>query len=374
MAENIFELPEQKRTLKNRFGAALGGLGAGMAGFGREYLADLETKKQDDEKKRLTAMVKDAKQAYDFINRGDVNNAQALIQDRVQMINRLGGDPSDTARIGAMIESGNIGLAKQELESFLRPFMPTEAIKASELTDSGQRVTFDPLSGRATAEDVSGFRAAPPRGPTVAIMPSETDFEEEARRGSVTGRLERIDEVLSGSANVIRTAEDINQVVRLLNSGDMNRAEQFLFDKYGTAAANVLNLGAGPEAASALISQLAPQMRPAGSGATSDFEARQYINAVPSAIQSPEGRELTALVFEAKADIEKQRLALEARYLDKEITTSQYISENRKLDSQSIFAQPEIRSRIRRIAPELLEQTPSRIQLTPTNPAITPAE
>lgn len=161
MAENIFQLPEQKRTLKSRFGAALGGLGAGMAGFGQEYLENLQTKREDEEKKRLTAMVKDAKQAYDFINRGDVNNAMSLIQDRVKMIGELGGDPSDTARIGAMLESGRIAEAQNELRGFLRPFMPTEAIKASELTPTGQRVTFDPLTQTTTAEDVAGFRAEP---------------------------------------------------------------------------------------------------------------------------------------------------------------------------------------------------------------------
>jgi hypothetical protein len=77
------------------------------------------------------------------------------------MIGKLGGDPSDTARIGAMIASGSTEEAKNELRGFLRPFMPTEAIKASELTPTGQRVTFDPLTGQATAEDVSGFRAKP---------------------------------------------------------------------------------------------------------------------------------------------------------------------------------------------------------------------
>ena len=106
-------------------------------------------------------MVKDAKQTYDFLNRGDVNNAMSLIQDRVQMIGELGGDPSDTARIGSMLQSGRIAEAQNELRGFLRPFMPTEAIKASELTDSGQRVTRDPLTGQVSAEDVSGFRAKP---------------------------------------------------------------------------------------------------------------------------------------------------------------------------------------------------------------------
>lgn len=374
MADELFEMPSARTSKLGRVAAALGGFGAGVQGRGPEYLAGLQERRAEEEKKRLAAMVKDAKQAYDFLNRGDVNNAMSLIQDRVQMIGKLGGDPSDTARIGAMIASGSTEEAKNELRGFLRPFMPTEAIKASELTDSGQRVIRDPITGQVSAEDVTGFRAAPPKGPTVAIMQPETDFDEEARRGSVTGRLERIGKQLEGSANMINLADNVKQLARLYDSADMNKAEQFLFDKYGSAAANVLSLGAGAEAAGAMRSMLAPQMRPEGSGATSDFEAKQYLNTLPSAIQSPEGRALTALVFDAAANIERRRLELEDKYLNKEISVSQYLRQSRDLDTQSIYDDPEIRAIARRLFPELLEQTPSRIQLTPTNPAITSVE
>lgn len=370
MANELFGTPTQEPSRLSKIAAALGGFGAGVQGKGQEYLTGLQERRAEEEKKRLTAMVKDAKTTYDYLNKGDVNNAMSLIQDRVQMIGELGGDPSDTARIGAMLESGRIAEAQNELRGFLRPFMPTEAIKASELTDSGQRVSFDPLTGQASAEDVSGFRAAPPKGPTVAIMPSETDFDEEARRGSVTGRLERIGTQLEGSANMINLADNVKQLARLYDSADMNKAEQFLFDQYGSAAANVLSLGAGAEAAGAMRSMLAPQMRPEGSGATSDFEAKQYLNTLPSAIQSPEGRALTTLVFDAAANIERKRLELEDKYLNKEISVSQYLRQSRDLDTQSIYDDPEIRARAKRLFPELLDKTPSRIQLTPINPAI----
>ena len=161
MAEStLFQSPPQQQSKLQKFGEMLGGFGAGVQGRGQEYLADLQERRAEEEKKRLSAMVKDAKQVYDFINRGDVNNAEALIQDRVQMINRLGGDPSDTARIGSMLQSGNIGLAKQELETFLRPFMPTETVKAADVVD-GQRVVIDPLTGETRAEPILGFQAAP---------------------------------------------------------------------------------------------------------------------------------------------------------------------------------------------------------------------
>lgn len=161
MAQELFGTPTTEPSMISKIGGVLGGFGAGVQGKGQAYLADLQTRKEDEEKKRLAAMVKDAKQTYDFLNRGDVNNAMSLIQDRVQMIGKLGGDPSDTARIGAMLESGRIAEAQNELRGFLRPFIPTAPIKASELTPTGQRVTFDPLTQTTTAEDVAGFRAEP---------------------------------------------------------------------------------------------------------------------------------------------------------------------------------------------------------------------
>jgi len=170
MAEsNLFQAAPQQSKMQ-KFGEMLGGFGAGVQGRGAEYITAVQERRAEEEKKRLAAMVKDAKQAYDFLNRGDVNNAMSLIQDRVQMINKLGGDPSDTARIGAMIASGSTEEAKNELETFLRPFMPTEVIKANEITDSGQIMKRNPLTGEITAEDVAGFRRSATEPSTVQAL------------------------------------------------------------------------------------------------------------------------------------------------------------------------------------------------------------
>lgn len=43
---------------------------------------------------------------------------------------------------------------------------------------------------------------------------------------------------------------------------------------------------------SSLISRMAPNLRPPGSGATSDFDLQQYINSLPQISQTPEGRRM----------------------------------------------------------------------------------
>lgn len=372
MANELFGTPTQERSTLSRIGAALGGFGAGVQGKGQAYLADLQTRKEDEEKKRLTAMVKDAKQTYDFLNRGDVNNAMSLIQDRVQMIGELGGDPSDTARIGSMLESGRIAEAQNELRGFLRPFMPTEAIKASELTDSGQRVSFDPLTQTTQATDVSGFRAAPPKGPTVAIMPPENDFMTDIRRESIQGQMSQINKELEESPRIIRTSNDIGQLVTLLGKSNLNRAEQLVVDRYGLTGVNLLNLGPETEAAQSLISRLAPQMRPAGSGATSDFEARLYISSLPSVLQSQQGRELTKLVFEDYAGIERQKLNARSDFNSGKIEYPEYLNRITELNSKSLFDDQAKRRQIEAIVPNFFNEVQSKIQLRPINPAITP--
>ena len=372
MANELFGTPTQERSTLSRIGAALGGFGAGVQGKGQAYLADLQTRKEDEEKKRLTAMVKDAKQTYDFLNRGDVNNAMSLIQDRVQMIGELGGDPSDTARIGSMLQSGRIAEAQNELRGFLRPFMPTEAIKASELTDSGQRVSFDPLTQTTQATDVSGFRAAPPKGPTVAIMPPENDFMTDIRRESIQGQMSQINKELEESPRIIRTSNDIGQLVTLLGKSNLNRAEQLVVDRYGLTGVNLLNLGPETEAAQSLISRLAPQMRPAGSGATSDFEARLYISSLPSVLQSQQGRELTKLVFEDYAGIERQKLNARSDFNSGKIEYPEYLNRITELNSKSLFDDQAKRRQIEAIVPNFFNEVQSKIQLRPINPAITP--
>jgi hypothetical protein len=56
------------------------------------------------------------------------------------------------------------------------------------------------------------------------------------------------------------------------------------------------------DVANSIRSRLAPTLRVAGSGATSDFEAKQFLNAIPSLIQTPQGRELMAVYSEKLAN------------------------------------------------------------------------
>jgi hypothetical protein len=61
-------------------------------------------------------------------------------------------------------------------------------------------------------------------------------------------------------------------------------------------------LATAQNVATSIRSRIAPTLRVPGSGATSDFEAKQFLNAIPSLMQTQEGRELMAVYAQKFAD------------------------------------------------------------------------
>lgn len=83
------------------------------------------------------------------------------------------------------------------------------------------------------------------------------------------------------------------------------------------------------QAYSSVIAKLTPNMRPPGSGASSDFEQKMYGKALPGLLMLPESRELVFDMMEAQAQGEIQRGDIATRYRNGEIDKSQYAKELR---------------------------------------------
>jgi len=73
------------------------------------------------------------------------------------------------------------------------------------------------------------------------------------------------------------------------------------------------------EAFTAVVSRLAPNMRPPGSGATSDFEFKQYLASLPQLAQTSEGRKLIMDQFEVFAQHALAKREIAARVLNGDI-------------------------------------------------------
>ncbi len=67
------------------------------------------------------------------------------------------------------------------------------------------------------------------------------------------------------------------------------------------------------QAYDAVTSRLAPQMRPAGAGATSDFDAKQYLKSIPSLGRTQEGNEIIAGTMQAVAQNKLEAAEIAAR-------------------------------------------------------------
>lgn len=111
--------------------AALGGFGAGYQGQGAQYLQGIENQKlmaqeqdlrtQQLDERRKAAMVQDAWTVNQLLDQGKAPVALKLLDNRIENIQKLKGDPSDTIAIRDALVSGDparVAQAKQELQMF----------------------------------------------------------------------------------------------------------------------------------------------------------------------------------------------------------------------------------------------------------------
>ncbi len=155
----------------NKLGLALSGFGAGVQGRLPEFQQGLanrdEQQKKLSEERRQAALL-DNRVILDHINNGRVAEANQLIDNRIQGISQLGGDPSDSMEYKAMLEAGDIeGLRKEAMrvdrEAVLRGMLPEmevagpTLVKNSEINESGQITQMAP-DGTLSTKNIPGFK------------------------------------------------------------------------------------------------------------------------------------------------------------------------------------------------------------------------
>jgi len=103
--------------MPNGIAQALGGFSAGLQGQGAQYSAMLDQREMLDREKRmqnealskdrLTAMVKDSYGVKTLLESGKTDAALKLLKNRIEHINKLGGDPTDTKAVYDQLVSGD---------------------------------------------------------------------------------------------------------------------------------------------------------------------------------------------------------------------------------------------------------------------------
>lgn len=108
---------------------ALQGFGAGVAGQGQQFLQGI-----DDQRKQ--ALLQDAFSVQQALQEGRTPQARELLLSRLDNINRLGGDPSDTQGLLSKIDSGDIRGAFQDVSTVVE-FAQAEGLLKTPATDKG---------------------------------------------------------------------------------------------------------------------------------------------------------------------------------------------------------------------------------------------
>jgi hypothetical protein len=119
--------------------------------------------------------------------------------------------------------------------------------------------------------------------------------EREFRKAGAQQDAKRYSEMVEAGQNSRLNAADIDRLGELsANIGQLGKSADVVkaLGPYATALNFKVEGLDDIQAFSAITSRLAPTMRPPGSGATSDFEFKQYLNSIPGLSQTENGRQL----------------------------------------------------------------------------------
>lgn len=140
-------------------------IGYGMMGMTPERMA----RQQVLDEQRKSAMVQDAYQVNELLRQGRIDDAMTLVNQRVQLINQLGGDPSDTLEIYDMLRSGNARGAMDTLTGFLSmPEVSAYLPKAPEPIKLGAN---ERLVNPVTREEIIGVAEGAGGGASMGLSP-----------------------------------------------------------------------------------------------------------------------------------------------------------------------------------------------------------
>ena len=115
----------------------------------------LVTDRQRRQQQLLQGTIQDAQNIQKAIQNEDMPKAIDVLVDRMNVLEKLGEDTSDTKMLRDALISGRPDIVMGELNTFLSS-LPKQAIDPKMITSQGQMVTQS-LGGTPTAQTVSGF-------------------------------------------------------------------------------------------------------------------------------------------------------------------------------------------------------------------------
>jgi len=242
------------------------------------------------------AAIQELAQVYMSI--GERDKAVSLLQEANTYQKKLN---SDGMLIG---QDGEVSVDDSVLESTTDL---SRAKDAGQLTSDQKNyqtyVEQETAAGREPLTMTEWDRANKASGATKVINnngSNNSKFVEESDKAAA----KRFDDiVLAGQSapQMISDMQTLQELGKNLETGKLAEFKAAIGPYAEMVGINVEGLS-DAQAFDAIISRVAPQMRPVGSGATSDFDAKQYLRSLPSLGNTPEGNDIIAYTNKAVAE------------------------------------------------------------------------
>lgn len=394
---DAFSVPRARVSARQLPRDIMQAVGSGvLSGFGVDRPLRVEKRQA-----QLTqGTIQDARQIKRAIENENTNEAISILVDRMNILDRMGEDTSDTRMLRDALVAGRPDVVMREVNTFLNS-LPVEYIDPDMVTEQGQMISRR-AGGAPIAEAVGGFEVKPQEpqdqyrpltaaeraafnipdtgsyrintrtgkperigGDPLVRIGDETDPYQEMQLDALKSMLPDREEMQS-NRQAIETFGRVEQMAALLNANDMSGAERLLRSMFPDLSVSLADDQGLIATAQAIQTQVAPQMRVAGSGSTSDMEFKAYLGSLPSLIQSPAGRNLLVETFRPAKERAQKRMELFRQYGTGKITVQQYLEEIEKLDSQELYTTDQKRringiagTQIFEIAPAVFVEDPN---------------
>lgn len=148
---------------------------------------------------------------------------------------------------------------------------------------------------------------------------AETAFDQ----ASAKHMADRYNEIVKAGFDSKANRADLNALRDLgsrINTGKTAEVMAALGPYAEALGAKVDGLGE-MQAYNAIVAKMAPRMRAVGSGATSDFEMRKFLEALPGIGKTPEGNAIIEQTMQALQDHQERAAEIASRAMTKELTT-----------------------------------------------------
>ena len=391
-----FKAPEQRRTIKDRFQDFRAGFAENMTG--EKVLTDRERRQQQ----LLQGTIMDAQAIQQAIQNEDMPKAVDVLVDRMNVLEKLGEDTSDTKMLRDALVGGRPDIVMGEINTFLSS-LPKQTIDPKMITSQGQMVT-QRLGGAPTAQTVGGYQPAesyramtdqertsfgiptgvPSRmnvqtgkpetmgggGININTSPESPAFSDQMQQRTMEGFLPTR-ESLNEQRMAIATFGKVEQMANSLNAQDMSGAEKVLRSMFPDLSISLADPNGFLAVADSLRTQVAPQMRVAGSGSTSDIEFKAYLGSLPSLLQSVDGRQVLVESFRPAAERAKQKIELARKFATGQMTFQEYLDQDLALDEGNLYSDAQKR-KINKISGQVIFDLGTPVFTPPSDGSITP--